>query len=136
MPAEREIRYWDCRDGEDLTHTDRDAAIEDFLSDVPGPVPQTLEVSGYAPMELPELSYLHDRIRDYISDVLLDEYADPEEPVILPESVTMAIDLVARLLHHDYTPWSCDLVRKETVDVAAWVREHRPDWIDEETTHD
>ena len=51
VPADQDVVFWDCKESEELTHTEIDEAIEDWLdSQHPTPIdelPVTVEVTGY-----------------------------------------------------------------------------------------
>jgi hypothetical protein len=32
----------------------------------------------------------------------------------------------------EYVGWACEIVKWETVDVTAWVKENRPDWLEQD----
>lgn len=59
----------------------------------------------------------------------LDErYGDPEgEESTLPED---AVTRVADAILASYRVWTCEEVARVVVDVRAWVKEHRPDWLE------
>ena len=39
------------------------------------------------------------------------------------------MDVAIESILNDYTIWRCVIVERETIDVAKWVKENRPDWL-------
>ena len=160
MTAE-EPCFWTCEDdAEHLTHEDMDEAIElalsfclhpkmtmsDVIVGIPQPkmspdevlaaLPQEIEVYGYARDELPSAQQrkawaasLVEQMMEWVDD----EYGDPDgrtEHETEPACVDIALEMVDKALE-GYTVWRCHKVCTKTVDVQAWAKEHRPDWLEE-----
>jgi len=124
-----EIVYWDCnKHAERLYYETKDEAIEAYLDDVRiEEFPEKLIVYGWAHME-PSL-----RDGDTLEGVLdsLDEtFGDPDGgPSDITPRMKEAEKEFHRIVLEEYTPWMCERVCEEEVDVKEWVREHRPDWV-------
>ena len=35
----------------------------------------------------------------------------------------------ATVLLREYESWACEIVKRETVNVHDWIKEHRPNWL-------
>ena len=136
MTTTEEPVLWDCDDYErdHLQHEDDDAAIEAYLDGL-DPLPATVEVHGYARDALPSVKQRKawaDSLVEQLIEWIDDEYGDPDggtEHETEPECLNIALEMVDKALE-GYVVWSCHRVCSRTVDVQAWVKEHRPDWPD------
>jgi len=123
---------WDCNEDppEQLQHENDDAAIEDYLDGL-DPLPATVEVHGYARDGLPSAQQrkawaasLVEQLLEWIDD----EHGDPDggtDYETEPACVDIALEMVDKALE-GYVVWRCHKVCTRTVDVQAWVKEHRP----------
>ena len=132
--SEREIVFWGWEDDESLSHYDKDEAIEAMLDGMDEPIaalPETIEVCGFARMEIHPNVLSADAILEDALERLDEEYADPhgeiEEPT--PAMKTAAEAFVA-VIKAEYMVWNCEVVARETVNVREWIKEHRPDWLE------
>jgi len=128
----REIVFWDCMDSETLVHEDQDEAIEFFLDSMMKPLvpigdqdlPETVEVKGYARVLA---GITADDVLGYAFDELGSEYGYcQDEPTESQKKA--AADFVEKFMA-DYP--ACEPVTTETVDTMEWIRENRPDWLEE-----
>ncbi len=141
----REIVFWTCDDdGEYLTHSDRNDAIEELLDANLAPgmtaaqvleeLPETIDVYGYARMKVETRATVPEDLVRAVLDDLDETYSGPDGS--LTEEPTAAMLDAARALIAavvaEYKPWACERVTTEHVDVNAWIREHRPDWLTDE----
>jgi len=126
-------KFWDCRGDERLTHTGMDDAIEDYLSDG-GDIPETLEVRGFAPMELPAADVIAQSVLEHVFEFMFEDLLDPEADVkdSITTEIREAATAFAEVVHREYTPWACEVVCTGTVNVKDWVKRHRPDWSEDE----
>ena len=126
----RTIEYWDSEGEERLTHTDRYDAIECIL-DGTDKLPEKIEICGFAHL-LPNVELLAHHLLEMFLESLDEEYGDPkgsgtEATAAMKEA---AKEFTTAVLD-EYKVWICILVKRETVDVAAWVKENRPDWLEQ-----
>lgn len=129
--------FWSCVDTEHLVHDDRDAAIEDHLDGLLSP--ETRDVLAALPAEIEVMGYERMRptpkdVGDFLDDVLTrldEEYGDPDGDGTksTPRMLEAERAFIAAVLD-DYQSWACEQTHSETVNVADWVREHRPDWLE------
>jgi len=125
---------WDCDDeSERLRHEDDAEAIDAYLDGL-DPLPETVEVHGYARDALPSASERRAWAESLVEQLLAwidDEYGDPDggtEHETEPACVDIALEMVDKALE-GYVVWRCHKVCSRTVDVKAWVKEHCPDWL-------
>lgn len=146
--AAREPDYYDCRDSEELTWTEPDEAIESYLdsrgvlhpgmteAEVLDALPETVTLKGYARMVISE-GEIDNRAGDVLEGLLENlhvQYGNHDDG---PDNATPAMNEAARAFVKavvaEYEPWACEVVSEEEVDVEAWVREHCPDWLKDDT---
>ena len=113
-----------------LSWTSRDEAVEMLVDGFHGQeTPRTLTVVGYAKKAMTDKpKLLAAQIAEYLDDIMLEEYGNPEEATDLPKEIDDAIEALAKAIVEHWPIWQCDEVNREEVDVPAWVREHRPEW--------
>ena len=124
----RTIIYWDSEGEERLTHTDRDEAIESILDGI-GKLPEKIEICGYARM-LPNVELLAHHALERLVEDLDEEYGDgnySEATTAMKEAAKVFLTAVL----DEYAVWACILVKRETVDVPAWVKENCPEWLEQ-----
>ncbi len=128
----RTIEYWDSDDEERLIHTDIDEAIESIL-DGTDKLPEKLEICGFARMELPGVEFLATDVLDRLLEGLDEDHGDPDGSYTsgTDKMKEAAVKFTATVLD-EYVSWACEIVKRETVDVAAWVKENRPEWLEQE----
>lgn len=127
----RDIVFWDSEDEERLTYSEQDDAIECLL-DGTDPLPEKLEICGYARMELPKAESLVSHVLDHLMETLDKEYADPEGSYTdATDGMKEAAKVFVAAVLDEYTNWACELVKRETIDVMEWVKANRPDWLKE-----
>ena len=127
--SKREIVAWSCDpDGERLDHDSMDEAVASYLDDIePANWPETLEVYGYARMEitLPNGSAL-ESLLEYLDE----EYSDPDDEAAGPTAkMAEAERAFLDVVQAEYEPWACEKVDTITVNVQDWVKANRPDWL-------
>lgn len=127
----RTIEYWDSEGEERLTHTDRDDAIECILNDA-GDLPEKIDICGYARM-VPNGELLAHHALEHLLEDLDEEYGDPEGGYVSgTDKMKEAAKVFTTTVLDEYVSWACEIVKRETVDVTAWVKENRPDWLEQE----
>lgn len=124
--AEREIVCWGLPDSEYLTYETRDEAIE-WILDAMGERPTQIVVCGFAHM-VPYYGNLNPL--EHCIEYLDEEYGDPDGGSFDPTPAMLEAEkMFLAVIEREYTPWACEEVCRETVDVQAWVSAHRPDWL-------
>jgi hypothetical protein len=126
----REPEFWGSGDQERLTCTDPDEFVEEYLDAIdPSDWPEKLTIVGYVPMpgKLDPDRYLEQILED-----LDEEYGDPDgDPFKETDSMRQAMKTCCDAILAEYEPWSCEPVCKMEIDVQAWIKENRPDWLTE-----
>src|SRR5690606_19353922 len=90
-----------------------------------------LTVCEFAPMKPDPDSY---NPLEHILEQLDDEFGDPDscDGTAATEAMKQAEKVFIAAVLAEYTPWMCEKTGNEvTVDALEWVREHRPDWLQE-----
>lgn len=124
-----EICFWDAEDSETLRHETLDGAVNAVLDGVQN-FPATLVVHGYRRMK-PEISY--PRALEDLLEQLDEEYGNPDGGDTQPTPAMLAAEKAFyEAVLAEYKPWACEQVASVTIDVPTWIREHRPDWLDNE----
>jgi hypothetical protein len=127
--SDRKVVFWSCDDGDEhLSYTDMDEAIEMALDDS-GQLDGTIIAYGFSRMRINRRD-CGDVLGDLI-ERLDEEYGSPEGPDDIPEIMRAAEDGFLRIVLAHYVPWACEVVEQHEINVASWVREHRPDWLEE-----
>lgn len=133
--ANRPVILWDCRDdAEDLHHFTRNEAIEAYLDDIdPEDREETITVYGYDHMIVPKptMADAADLVENWFENNW--EEFQGEDGLDTPNSTAVAAHQFLTVLHRDFKPWSCEQVTSEEVNVAAWIAENRPDWLEKKT---
>ena len=133
MSELREAEYWSCsKDNERLTHESIDEAVEWFLSALrPAGMPPKVIVYGFARLEIMAATHRGDPLEGFL-ERLDEEHADPDGGCTFPtERMKEAERVFIEAVLAEYVPWGCEQVTEVEIDAMAWVREHRPDWLDE-----
>ncbi len=129
----REIVYWDVANKEYLTHACKEEAIEYILDDIDGPLPKVIEICGYARMDTGlEPGPLADTILEDLLEKVDEEYGSPDESFEPTDEMVEAAKELAKTFIDGYVPWACEIVARESVDVAEWVEKHMPHWMEDE----
>lgn len=124
---------YDCCESETLTHDNVDDAVEEFLDATEASMwPETLTVAAHQNVTI-EDSYaesLADWALEHMLESLDEEYGGEDYTDPTPKMKDAALAF-ARAVVSEYSPWRCERVPAEDieVDVAAWVHEHNPEWI-------
>jgi hypothetical protein len=149
-----ERRFYGCNeDAETLTHTTPEEAIEDHLDLFWPPkrlvgdpdadqragflaaLPETIEVMTFEPMKVTDshideetlLQYVFERLEeDELGDPDGREFADAfDDWKLVQERAKEFVELVRA----KFKPWACEEVARETINVKAWIAEHKPEWL-------
>lgn len=133
--TERKIAYWDLDGAETLSYTDQDDAIEHILDDIlDGDIKDELEICGYARMEKPSVEkFAAELLEHAIEDLDCNfELGSPDEDPDFTDDMKAASVEFAKAILNDYEPWACEVVKKETIDVVAWIKANKPEWLRDE----
>jgi len=134
MSKKRKIILWDAEGCEHLTHTEMDVAIEaalDGMDDINN-LPEILTVRGYARMELPSAKSLAINALDSMLETLDEEHSNPEgDGTARTDEMQKAAVEFATVVLDGYTSWACEIVKTETINVQEWIKENRPDWLEQ-----
>lgn len=138
MEEIRKVEFWDQEDGDILTHTEQDEAIEYILDglivDV-NDLPETLEICGYARKEMSDKSLNWDV--EYVVESLIErwdeEYGGDDYTKITDDMKSVAENFINEMKEL-YIVWQCEIVKKETINVKEWIKENRPNWLENSPT--
>lgn len=128
--SEREARWWSVdRERERLYATEIEEAVQEWYDDLyPDQiVPETVEVHGFAPMELPPAEKIAADVLEYVGEWLEEDYGDPDDggPTNWNEKAKAAAAEFARVVREEFYVWACEPVARETVRVADYVNPER-----------
>ena len=124
---DRKIIFWDIEDEETLLYGDKNEAIE-MIIDSYTEVPETFELCGFARKKIENSPR---RAEDLLEDLLecFDENHGGEEPSDATKEMIEATEEYLKKMVSLYTPWQCDIVKRENIDVKKWVKENAPEWL-------
>jgi hypothetical protein len=125
---------WGLEECESLSAETLDEAVGEMLDGYDPPLPAQIEVCGYDPMDVTK-DIEHYPILQIMLEHLDEEYGNPDGPDDTSTPAMVEAERAFReVIKREYRPWGCQVVCRRTVDVAAWVAEHRPDWLAEGVT--
>lgn len=115
--------FWDCSDEcERLIHTEISEAVEDWADGVhPDPLPETVEVYGFAALLLPPVERMASELLANLLERLDEDYGDPEDTTAPTQAMQDAALAFATVVRAEYDVWRCDIVTREVVRVADHV---------------
>lgn len=123
-------------DEEYLQYDEVDTAVEAYLDDIgfdsfgkPN-FPKTLTVYGWARKTV-EPDFLKDSILEFVTERLDEEYGGEDASEITVKMQEAEAQFIAVILK-EYTPWQCEHVSEEEINVQDWINENRPDWLEGE----
>jgi hypothetical protein len=138
----KQALYWDACESETLEWEDIDSAIEAAINYLPdhSPYPsqwdRAITVRGlnrYAFCDV-EINGIADDVIERLTEELDQEHGDPDgdSPRYTKndEAKALAVAFVEGFLKN-YKPWDCFVVASVDVDVPRWVRECRPEWLED-----
>lgn len=125
------IEFWDCSDSIEILMWDNfNLAVEMHLDDRPRDEwPERLTVYGYA-RQTPKWEHLPQRVLDRFLEDLDEDYGNPEEATTQTEAMLVAAKEFVEKINAEYTVWSCKRVATEEINVMDWVKEHAPNWLE------
>jgi len=130
--------YYECCAVETFTHTDPDDAVEAYLDSVAGcTLPETVVVHRYRRNVISKTD-VENGAESSLGQLLEnfdEEYGDPDEGSICSDEMKSIMLEATQKIADLYTVWHCDEVGEPIeVDTAAWIREHAPNWMENEQT--
>ena len=124
--------YWSIEDEEQLSHSDPHDAIEEYLDQIEISMlteEHTVTVYEFKPMEV-DPKFLHPL--DVLLEHLDEEYGNPEDYSEPTAKMKEAEAAFVKIVLEEYDVWGCEKTGKfETVNSLVWIREHRPDWLED-----
>lgn len=111
-------KFWTCHpDAEHMLHCEIADAVDEFLNDrgPSDPLPNELEVYGYAPM-VPDRNLAADRVLEFLLEDINSEYGNPDEAFVPTESMKAAAAAFVDAFLSEYRIWACDKVTTLHVD--------------------
>jgi hypothetical protein len=129
--------YYSCNVYAECFHiTDPDEAVLErlgYITDLP--LPSIVTVHRYAPRKVREVDINEEAqyCLDTVIDHLDDEYGCPDEGSCgTAEMKAILVEAVRKVVER-YKVWTCEeLLPPLIVPVAAWIRKHQPQWLEEE----
>lgn len=131
---DKKIEFWGLEDDEQLIHTEMDDAIESILDgvDAVDALPKTIEVCGFIHSE-PNAKSEAAKILAQLLENLDKDYGDPGGAFTkATDGMKRAAKVFVITVLEEYTVWACELVKRETINVREWIKENRPDWLEED----
>jgi hypothetical protein len=127
-----EADAFDCDPHAETLHgSDPDDAVERHLDDLWPKVPETLTVTAFRRRVIHTRDLNPDRVIEDLLEQLDEEYGDPDEGTDPSEAMRLAATALCDVIRRNYRVWACEPVATAKVNVQAWVRENRPDWLTE-----
>ena len=128
----KEAKFWGQEEDERLTYTERDIAIESILDGPITELPETIEVCGFNHIKLTDADSLAEGVLKRFLERLDEEYSDPDGSYTDPtDKMTEASKEFVATVVDEYKVWACELVSSETINVQKWIKENRPEWLEE-----
>lgn len=129
-----ECAFWDARESEVLEHRDIHDAVEDYvegMGELPADDEATVRVTGCN--QRSAAGFLDGSVLEYALERLDQEFSDPEGEYTEPTAAMKAAEaaFISAVLA-EYHVWTCDEVVDVDVPILPWVREHRPDWLEDD----
>ena len=134
-PAKLRRKYGNCLwgppDQEHYSSDDIDAAIEEILDDI-----EPMQISAIGTLTVVAMRPVALLPSDFDIDCILDDmderFGDPDGSAWEPSAaVVAAFDAFVAVVIKHFPVWLHEEVLRVEVDGSAWVREHRPDWMEE-----
>lgn len=129
-----ECAFWDAHQRETLVHADIHDAVEDYvdgMGELPADEEATVRVTGYNPQSA--AGFLDGSVLERALESLDEEFGDPNagEYTQPTEAMRAAEAAFISAVLAEYHVWTCDKVVDVDVPILPWVREHRPDWLED-----
>ncbi|MEE9365868.1 MAG: hypothetical protein V3W44_04185 [Dehalococcoidales bacterium] len=132
MSEKKEPELWGTENDERLTHSKMGEAIEAELDNWDtDKLTGTLVMCGYVHEEMAGAASWSDHVLEHLLEDLDDNYGDPEGSIETTDNMKKAATVFVQAVLDEYTVWQCEVVDRKEIDVAEWVKENRPDWLEE-----
>lgn len=121
--TKRETKFWSVgRDHEHLTATSVEEAVEQYRNECwPNPVPDEVEVVGYAERELPAVAtiagYALETMCEWLDE---NDYGYPDEPTEPTDALREAAAAFAQAVREHFPVWACEEVEAKAVRTAGY----------------
>lgn len=118
-------KWWTCDpDAERIHHCEIADAVYEFLNDrgPSDPLPNELEVYGYAPM-VPDRKLAADRALENLLEDIDSEYGNPDGAFEATEGMKAAAAAFVDAFLSEYRVWACDKVTTLHVDPRDYMRD-------------
>lgn len=117
------VKFWTTDDSDEiLSHTEIGEAVERWADDIhPDPIPETVTVYGFAPMEVFPAEQIADYVLDNILDYLDEDLGNPDESTEREASMKAAALEFATKLRALYTPRMCKVIVTREVRTADYL---------------
>jgi hypothetical protein len=126
--------FWGEEGQERLDDTEIDDCIEYIVDGLFGlgdddPLNTTIEVFAFERMNVGVDPVT--QILEPLLESLDEEYCDPNDVYTMPtDEMKSAAAKLAEVVEREYEAWACAEIGTVEVDVMAWVKEHKPDWLE------
>lgn len=121
--GDRIVKFWTClQHAEELHHRDIASAVAELFD--MDPLPETVEVYGYAPVILPSAEELAQQYLSPLRHLLAlldDEFSNPDGEATDPSRRMVEAELAfLRVVLEEYEVWDCERVETRTVRVQDY----------------
>lgn len=118
---------WDCNgdNEENLSANEPNEAIYCYL-DGCEPLPETIELRGYARLSVDPKRFKRVVLEN--AQEWLDEEYGGEDGHDINTVTEEALDNFISTYIKNYTPWQCEEVSREEINVKEWIEKHNPKW--------
>jgi len=133
---------YSCNDAaETLSDSEPDEAIEsyfngrlsarcDVLVTLKEAFGDAITVYGYTRRRLdagyPDPATILERVLEDLDE----EYGGGDDPSEITPAMTAAVEAFVAVIRSEYVVWQCEQIHRAVVNIEAWVREYRPDWLE------
>lgn len=132
----KEPEFWGEDYADDLTHTAINDAIEEALTgyDSLDEMPEVITMKGYVREDIDPhvINALIETVCETALARLDDEYGNPNEWTEPSKTVKKAAKTFIDILIAEYIVWSGREVDEKEINTRAWIKEYRPEWLEEE----
>src|SRR3972149_8106630 len=115
------IEYWSCdKSGINLLCREWHEAVEEFIDEHEGELPETVEVYGFAVCDLPSVENLAKRAVDEMMKYLDENFGgdDPQEPTAEVKSAALEF---AKALRDGFLCQRCRLMKTQIVNLEEYI---------------
>jgi hypothetical protein len=131
-----EPSFYSCTDdvGGQLTDTDLNEAIENFLDHIHPELPETVEVYGWRRVPVKASDTLAAQLVERVLEDLDEQYGDPdgdntEINDVMRDAGWACVDAIVAEYQRTSWPHEIDKDFKMEVNTREWMKEHAPEWF-------